>query len=282
MKNRGVEIYMNPLEEGNIHDIHSMLQLQGIDDKTIRNTLIEIHKVMKILTVGMTISINHLLRCAYLVSQNIKRGKLILQTIREICLDTYVRCLNGNSKQNAILQIDKILEEHSKIADTYWCPNIQTIDVLQYSNLSYIKQQCIILEQHKFLVNTNINDLLLCYFGRSSSSDIQIRSEWLTMQPNFDSELINHFVKNIQNINFDKLNFAIKSVNYVEPTDLPYDFRYLPAVYFNKGRNVYETTPYAENKIHLILDHALNKALDNNIASSKLQKKSKFIKMIFK
>lgn len=273
MKNRGVEIYMNPLEEINYHDIHSMLTLQGIDDVNIRNILIEIHKFIKSVVVGMTISINHLLRTAYLVSQNIKRGNLIVPTIREICMDTYVRCLNGNSKQNVILQIDKLLEEYPTITDLFWCPNIETLDVLQFSNLSYIKQQCTILEQYKLLGDANINDLLLCYFGRSSKSDFIIRSECL-LKLNIDVEVINNFVKELTNLELDKLSFATKSVIHIEPANLPYDFRYLPAVYFNEGRPVNETTSNTENKIHLLFDYALNKALDSNIASEKLQKKS--------
>lgn len=279
MKNRGVEIYMNPLEEINYHDIHSMLKLQGINDVNIRKTLIEIHKSIKNVVVGMKISINHLLRVAYLVSQNIKRGKLIITTIREICMDTYVRCLNGISKQNVILQIDNILEEYPTITDSFWCPNIETLDILQFSNFGYIKQQCTILKQYKLLGDTNINDLLLCYFGRSSSSDIIIRSEWL-IKLNIDAEVINNFIKELPNLEFDKLSFAKKSVNHIDPADLPYDFRYLPSIYFNNGSPVNETSSYAENKIHLMFDYALNKALDKHIASTKLKIKSKFIKII--
>lgn len=268
MKNRGVEIYMHPLEEINKHDIHSMLELQGIDDRAIRHTLIEIHKTMKILVTG--ISINHLLRTAYLISQNIKQGKSIVQTIRDICIDTYVRCLNGNSKQNALLEIDRLLEEYPRTVNEFWSPSLQTIDILQSSNFGYIKQQFNILKQHENLKNTNIEDLLLCYFGRSSSSDIAMRSEWLSMHLDIDSKAIQNFLKKPPNLEFDMLNFATKSVDHVDHEDLPYDFRYLPSFYFKNKLYVMETIPFAENKMHLMLDHALNQALDDNIASKKI------------
>lgn len=274
MKNRGVEIFMYPLEEININDIHSMLELQGIYNKTVRQTLIEIHKVMKHLITGITIGINHLLRTAYLVSQNITQGQSLIQVIREVCFDVYVRCLNGNSKQNAIIEIDRLLEEQPKISNDFWFLNIKTMDILQSAELSYIKQQCDVLEQHKNLNNTNLEDLLLCYFGRSSSSDIVTRSRWLLMRMNFDSEAIKHFIEKCPNLEFDMLQFRTKTVDHIDPKYLPYDFRYLPAVYFNKGRPFKETTPYAENKIHLMLDHALNQLLDKNFSSTKLQKKS--------
>lgn len=270
MKNRGVEIYMNPLEEMNNHDIHSMLELQGIDDKAIRHTLIEIHKVMKNLITG--IGINHLLRTAYLVSENIKRGKSIVQSIRDICIDTYIHCLNGNLKQSTLLEIDRLLEEYPKISNDFWSPNLQTIDILQFSNISYIKQQFNIIKQHKNL-NTTLEDLLLCYFGRSSSSDIAIRSQWLSMHLDVDSEAIKHFIQQPPNLEFDMLNFATKSVDHIDHEDLPYDFRYLPSFYFKNKHYIIESIPFAENKIHLMLDHALNQTLDKDFAAIKLIKK---------
>jgi len=280
MRNRGVEIYMSPLEEINSFDIHSMLELQGICDKTIRFVLIEIHTIMINLVTG--ISINHLLRTAYLVSQNIKRNQLILQTIKEICVDTYARCLNGNAKQNAISEISLVLEGYPIISNEFLCPNLTTLEILQSSSLCYIKQQCYVLEQYKQLNDTNLEDLLLCFFGRSSSSDISVRSQWLTMHLNCDKEAIGNFIKQPPNLEFDLLNFVTKSIDFVNQVDLPYDFRYLPAIYFNKVQHT-DTSPLAENKIHLILDHALNKALDGNIASTILDKKSKLtlVKTIF-
>jgi len=275
MKNRGVEIYMNPLEEINYHDINSILELQGINDKAIRHTLIEIHTFMKEQITGYVISINDLLRAAYLISLNIKPGKLIIQSIREICIDSYVHCLNDNSKQKAILEIDRILQEHPKTSHDLWYPNLKTIDVLQSSNICYIKQQCSILEQYQHLEETTLEDLLLCYFGRSSSSDIGIRTQWLSVSMNFNREAINNFIKAPQTLEFDSLNFITKSLDHIDIKELPFDFRYLPANYFNKGRLVHNTILLAENKIHLMLDHALYRALDENSVSEKLNKKSK-------
>lgn len=271
MKNRGVEIFMNPLEEMNNHDIHSLLELQGIHEKAIRHTLIEIHKAMKNLFTG--IRINHLLRTAYLVSQNIKRGKLIVQSIRDICIDTYVHFLNGNLKQSTLLEIDHILEEYPRTSSDFWSPTLQTIDILQSSNLSYIKLQFNILQQHENLHNTTLEDLLLCYFGRSSSSDIDIRSQWLSMHLDIDSEAIKHFIQQPPNLEFNMLNFATKSLDLIDPKDLPYDFRYLPSFYLQNKYYVFETIQLAENKIHLMLDHALNQALDKNFAATKLNKR---------
>lgn len=275
MKNRGVEIYMNPLEEMNNHDIHSLLELQGIHEQAIRHTLMEIHKVMKNLITG--IRINHLLRTAYLVSQNIKRGKSIVQSIRDICIDTYVHFLNGNLKQSTLFEIDRILEEYPRTSNNFWSPNLQTIDILQSSNLCYIKQQFNILKQHENLHNTTLEDLLLCYFGRSSSSDIDIRSQWLSIHLNIDSEAIKRFIQQPPNLEFDMLNFATKSVDDIDRKDLPYDFRYLPSYYFKNKFYIFEMIPLAENKIHLMLDHALNQALDKNFASIKLNKKGLFL-----
>lgn len=280
MKNRGVEIYMDPLDEINNNDIHSMIEQQGICDKSISHTLLKIHKMMKSLISGISISINHLLRTAYLVSRNIKRDQSITQIIREICIDTYVRCLNENSKQNAILEIDRLLEEHSVISNEFLFSNLQTIDALQCSSLSYIKQQCNILKYEHFN-NTHIEDLLLCYFGRSSSSDISIRSKLVSTQINIENEAIKNFVKKPPVMGFDELPFWKKSVNHILFEDLPYDFRYLPSIYFNKGRPLYEPTEFYENKMHLILDHALYLALDEHLAPSKLNKKSKILKILF-
>lgn len=272
MKNRGVEIYMTPMENINNYDINSMLELQGVKDKTIRHKLIEIHKFMKEQITGHTIGINDLLRVAYLISL-IKPGKLILQSIREICIDTYVRYLNNNSKQNAILKIDYILE-HPKISYDLWCPNLKTIDVLQSSSLCYIKQQCMVLQQYEYLENIKLEDLLLCYFGRSSISDISIRTQWLSESMNFENDAINNFIKQPQNLKFNLLHFITKSLDYIDPKDLPLDIRYLPVNYFNKGCLIHNSISLAENKIHLMLDHAFNKALDENIESLKFSKKS--------
>jgi len=280
MKNRGVEIFMGPLDEINNNDIHSMIEQQGICDKLISHTLLKIHKLMKTLISGINISINHLLRTAYLVSQNIKRDQLITQIIREICIDTYVRCLNENSKQNAILEIDKILDEHTTTSNEFLFSNLQTIDTLQSSSLSYIKQQCDILN-YKHFNDTHMEDLLLCYFGRSSSSDISIRSKLVSTHVNIENEAIKNFVNKPPVMGFDELPFWEKSVDHIPFEDLPYDFRYLPNVYFNKGRPLYEPTELYENKIHLMLDHALYLALEEDIAPSKLHKKSMLFKMLF-
>lgn len=275
MKNRGVEIFMGPLDEINKHDIHSLLELQGIRDKTIRNILIEVHKIMKNLVPGITIGINYLLRSSYLVSQNIQRGQPILPTILKICVDTYGRCLNENLKQNAISEINQLLEGIPRNSNEFLCPNVKTVDILHSSHLCYIKRQCNILEQHNNLNNTNIEDLLLCYFGRSSSSDIDIRSQWLFLNLKFDDEAYNNFLKQPPNLEFDMLRFEFTSLKYIDSKDLPYDLRYLPAIYFNKGNSISKHTSLAENKIHLMLDHALNQSLDINFAPKKLKSKSK-------
>jgi len=266
---------MTPLEEINYHDINSILELQGVNDNAIRQTLIKIHKFMKDQITGHIFSINDLLHAAYLISLNIKPGKLILQTIRKICIDSYVHCLNDNSKEKAILEIDRILEEHPKMSHDLWYPNLKTIDILQSSNICYIKQQCSILEQYQHLKETTLEDLLLCYFGRSSSSDIAIRTQWLSMSVNFNIEAINNFIKTPQNLELNSLNFITKSLDHIDIKELPFDFRYLPANYFDKGRLVHNSTLLAENKLHLMLDHALYRALDENSVSEKLNKKSK-------
>jgi len=280
MKNRGVEIYMSPLDEINNNDIHSMIEQQGICDKSISHTLLKIHKMMKTLISGTNISINHLLRTAYLVSQNIKRDQSITQIIREICIDTYVRCLNENSKQNAILEIDKLLEEQTSTSNKFLFSNLQTLDTLQFSSLSYVKQQCNILKYEHFN-NIHIEDLLLCYFGRSSSSDISIRSELVLTQINIENEAIKNFVKKPPVMGFDELPFWKKSVHHIPFEDLPYDFRYLPSCYFNKGQPLNETTEFYENKMHLMLDHALYLALDEHLAPSKLNKKSMLLNILY-
>lgn len=276
MKNRGVEVYMDPLEEIDDCDIHSMLELQGIQDQTIRHILIEIHIIMKKLNTVFTISINQLLRSAYLVSQHIKYGQSILQIVRDICFDTYIRCLSGNVKKNAILEIDLILEKHFEISNTFSSPNIKTMDVLQSSSLCYIKQQCYVLEHYKNFCNTTLEDLLLSYFGRSSSSDIEVRSQWLAMQLNCDKEAIIKFIKQTPKLEIDMLCFRDISIKHISPKDLPYDFRYLPNVYYKKLWLKLKTLCFAENKMHLLLDHALNRALDENFVTEKLHKKSKF------
>lgn len=278
MKNRGVEIYMSPLEEINNHDLHSMLELQGIYDQAIRHILIEIHRIMKNLING-TVSINHLLRSAYLISQNIKRGKSVIDTIKDICTDTYVRCLNGNSKENAMLEINRILEEYPRTSNEFWSPNLKTIDLLKSSNFYYVKQHYNILQQYEYLNGTCIEDLLLCYFARSSNSDITIRSQWVSKYLNINDEAIKKFVNQLPNLEFDMLTLSIKSVTHIDQKELPYDFRYLPNFYVNKGKPVFNSTLLAENKIHLMLEHALNQALDEKFAFEKLHKKSILLKL---
>jgi len=152
----------------------------------------------------------------------------------------------------------------------------QTIDTLQFSSLSYIKQHCNILNYEHFS-NTHIEDLLLCYFGRSSCSDISIRSKLALTHINTKNEAIMNFVKKPPLMGFEELPFCKKSVNHIPFEDLPYDFRYLPNIYFNKGRPLYEPTEFYENKMHLMLDHALYLALNENLVSSKLHKKSLMI-----
>lgn len=276
MKNRGVEIYMSPLEEVTNHDMHSMLELQGILDKKIRHILIEFHKFIKDLATGNNFSINHLIRTAYLVSQNLKQGRLIPQTIREMCVDTYVRCLNDNLKQTAMAEIERLLEEYPNFLNELMCPSLTTLDILQSSTLCYIKQECNIIEQHQQLENIDLEDLLLCYFGRSSKSDIAMRSKWLLLHLNSNDEAIKTFIKQPPELEFDMLNFMSKSSDYLGVNDLPYDCRYIPKVYTNKGRPIHNSTPLAENKIHLMLDHALNRALDEIITTKKMNERSKF------
>lgn len=277
MKNRGVEIFMSPLEEISINDICSLLEVQGITDKIIIHKLLEIHKAMRNLATGMTFSFNHLLRTAYLVSENTKRGTSHLVAIREICIDTYVRYLNGNAKQTAMLEMNRILQLYYGSFNKFWCPNIKTVDILSASNYCYIHQQCQILIQHKHLSKTNLEDLLLCYFGRSSSSDIFTRSHWLCERLTFSETPILNFLYLVPKLEFDMLQFAKKSVDFIDPKDLPFDFRYLPDIYFNNGQPVSKTIPYAENKIHLMLDYTFNKCIDVPFNLSKINKKSKLI-----
>lgn len=272
MKNRGVEIYMHPLEELNEHDIHSLIKLQGVDSYSIRSTIIKIHQFIKKLASGVVIGINHLLRTAYLISQNSKRNLPILEIVRETCTDVYVRCLIGNLKQNAILEIDRILEEHSEVVSDVWYPNLKTLDVLQSANLCYVNQLCDVLKHYKNLSDTSIEDLLLCYFGRSSSADISTRCKWLLMNFNFESDVILNFVKQVEFLQFDNLTYLPKKVgDNIDWNNLPYDCRYLPAVYYN-GINA--NMPCAENKMHLMLEHTLNKAVDESSAALKKNKKS--------
>lgn len=283
MKNRGVEIYMEPLERISDYDLHSMLELQGIHDYKAKNILIEFHKVVRNVSTGINFSINHLIRTAYLVNQNLKQGQTIQSAIREICVDTYVRCLNDNMKPNAMLKIDRLLNDYPNIPNKFLCPSIKTLDILQSSSMCYIKLECGIVEQHKILRKRGIilEDLLLCYFGRSSKSDIAMRSKWLSLHLDSDSEAIKDFIKQPPKLEFDMLNFEVKPSDNIDPNDLPYDFRYLPHVYFNNGIPAFDTIPYAENKIHLMLDHALNQVLDKNIAIKKMNERSKFIQVLF-
>ncbi|XP_050541449.1 midasin [Daktulosphaira vitifoliae] len=275
MKNRGVEIYMETLEESSVHDIHSLLELQGIKNYSIRYTLIEIHKSIKNLKTG--VNINHLLRTAYLIYQNLKRKQPILQIIRETCIDIYLQSVFGNSKQNAILEIDRILANHNdKLLENHILySNIKTLDVLQSANLCYIQQQSDILKQYKKINNISLEDLLLSYFGRSSSTDLITRSQWLLTNINFESEAILNFIKCVPNLEFDMLTYVNKTINCKDYKDLPYDCRYLPVIYYNNTLN--KMTPSAENKIHLILEHALNKALDDDSAIFKNHKKREMI-----
>lgn len=280
MKNRGVEIFMCPLEEISNYDIYSLLVEQGIKDKIIIHKLIDIHRIMKNLVTGVTISINHLLRTAYSVSQNMNGKKPIIEAIRDICIDTYVHYLNGNSKQNALLEIDRILEENSGTSNEFWFPNLNTIDILQSANFSFIKQQCNVLEQYKYICETNIEDLLLSFFGRSSSSDIAIRSRLVSNRLKFSNQAIKKFIQLPPSLDFNKLQFATKSVNLIDHKDLPYDFRYLPDIYFNNGEPYSKKIPHAENKIHLILEYAFNKCLDEPFRLTKINKKSMLITLL--
>lgn len=305
MKNRGVEICMLPLEKLNAHDMYSMLELQGLFDKKIKRSLINIHQALQesinLLGTGNMFGINHLLRAAYLISQNIRQGRPLMTTIREICIDVYARYLNGTLKQNTILEIDRILEKLHEKDDKTVFKTIKTLDILQCANICYVKQHCSILEHFQTFVMINdkeidirLEDMMLCYFGRSSKSDIAIRSQWFLKRLESDDETmlqfkesiklqrlnvkgVEHFVKKVQTLDFDNLCFATKTVENIDSDDLPYDFRYIPPTYINKGYPVDEIIPLAENKIHLMFDHVMNRVLIEDLSDIFLARKSKLI-----
>ncbi|XP_067207005.1 midasin [Linepithema humile] len=175
MRNRGVEIYMLGPKENmdyNAIDLKSLLFNAGIARSAYRDVLLEIHNMMsEEIVAADRISTIDLLHAAFLVKRRLLRGFSAEQSIRNACIDVYVKAKSTRDprfKEQLISLIDEIIERHithdeeiSVIdldAATWNVKNLQ-----DNSKLTIIRQQGLLLnaavKMHELRLKSNSNDI---------------------------------------------------------------------------------------------------------------------------
>jgi len=94
MRNRGVEIYMLGSKENvdkNVIDFNSLLFNTGIIKSTHRDALLEIYDRMSEEIAWDQFNVVDLLHTAFLVKQRLLRGFSVEQSIRNACIDVYIK-----------------------------------------------------------------------------------------------------------------------------------------------------------------------------------------------
>ncbi|KYM78871.1 Midasin [Atta colombica] len=94
MRNRGVEIYMLDSKENvdkNVIDFNSLLFNTGIIKSTHRDALLEIYDRMSEEIAWDQFNVVDLLHTAFLVKQRLLRGFSVEQSIRNACIDVYIK-----------------------------------------------------------------------------------------------------------------------------------------------------------------------------------------------
>ncbi|XP_029174732.1 midasin-like, partial [Nylanderia fulva] len=159
MRNRGVEIYMFGPKE-NIYDdaidLKSLLFNAGIAKSTHRDALLKIYETMSKDVIAVDrFSVVDLLHTAFLAKQRLLRGFSAERSIRNACIDVYIKARpmrDPQFREHLISLIDEIIERHG-VADNQ---DISLIDLeaatwsvknLQdNSRLAIIRQQSLLLK----------------------------------------------------------------------------------------------------------------------------------------
>lgn len=175
MRNRGVEIYMlGPKEkvDYNAIDLKSLLFNVGITSSAHRDALLEIYNRTSNEIVAVdTFSVVDLLHTAFLVRQRSLRGFPAERSIKDACIDVYVKTRQTRDrqfKQQLAFLIDEIMErsvardkEFAAIdldAATWSVKNLQ-----DNTRLTIIRQQGLLINaairMYKMCLNTDAQDV---------------------------------------------------------------------------------------------------------------------------
>lgn len=159
MRNRCIEIYMlgpNEDVDYNALDLQSLVLNAGIVQSSYRNALLEIYNRMSKEIITMErLSMVELLHTAFLVKQRLLRCFPAKESIRDICIDVYVknRSMHDACHRNHLISlIDESIEQH--MASDKKIISISDLDAATWSvknlqdnsRLTIIRQQGLLLK----------------------------------------------------------------------------------------------------------------------------------------
>lgn len=155
MRNRGVEIYMLGPKDNVDHDaidLKSLLFNAGIVRSAHRDAMLEIHSTMsgRGTVAADSFSMVDLLHAAFLMKRRLLRGFPAVQSIRNACIDIYVKARLTRDSEQLIALIDEIVERHvardDEIPIIDWDAATWNVKNLQdNSKLTIIRQQGLLL-----------------------------------------------------------------------------------------------------------------------------------------
>lgn len=232
MRNRGVEIYMLGSKEsigGDVIDFKSLLFNAGITKTAHRDALLEIHERMSEENVAVDrFSTVDLLHTAFLVRQRLLRGFPAEPSIRNACIDVYVKLRSRDPRFGERLTslIDEAIERRvARDEETMidlGAATWSTKDLQDNSRLVIIRQQGLLLNaairMYKSFLKSDsgnivttklLNDfcglkenekldvdvadalpyLLLNFYEQSSQDDAPLRREWISRMLREDATL---------------------------------------------------------------------------------------------
>ncbi|XP_032667152.1 midasin [Odontomachus brunneus] len=205
MRNRGVEIYMLGSREKVDHDaidLKSLLFNAGITRPARRDALLAIHdKVSQEMVAVDRLSAVDLLHAAFLVRQRSLRGFPAEQSIRDACIDVYVKARptirDPRYREHLIALIDEIIEQVLSSRDE----EISPIDVdaatwsvknLQdNSALTLIRQQGLLLNTAVRMCRSRLT------FGATNAEGVDIKSLNVFCDLQVDGETLNVDIRDI-------------------------------------------------------------------------------------
>lgn len=304
MRNRGVEIYMlGPKENVDYDaiDLKSLLFNAGLTTSSHRDALLEIHNMMsEEIIAADRLSTVDLLHAAFLMKRRLLRGFSAEQSVRNACIDVYIKARSARDPRFKEQLIDEIIKQHITYdeeislidldAATWNVKNLQ-----DNSKLTMIRQQGLLLnatvkihelrlkfgsnignittkllndfcgfkENDEFMLNTDVADVLpyfLLHFYEQSSLDDASLRSAWLSRMLQKNPVFNEFEKHSSLMMKLIMQFRFRSTN-VERS-LPWDLQQLI------GSTIYDEneTAYSDaNKLSLLL-YAHSMIFENNRA----------------
>ncbi|XP_065212438.1 midasin [Planococcus citri] len=148
MRNRGVEIWMQPVDEDlnhNMIDLMAIMRHNGLTSYAAISTLLKMHFSMRELNIGLDqLSVGHMIYACFLFVQHHRRhGRPIDETFKIVCEDVYLKSRSLSYDQQEIVSnvISEVLNSNEIIPEI--CPFYLTSNTqnLQFNSTFYIVQQ---------------------------------------------------------------------------------------------------------------------------------------------